>query len=96
GDFALDGAVLARYAGTYQETEGTKQTLVLSVEGPALRAVLSGPPLALGAIDAATFRPLGFPRFVTLTVKTSGERVEGITVKDGRSRRWFAREEARP
>ncbi|HUG53481.1 MAG TPA: ankyrin repeat domain-containing protein, partial [Vicinamibacteria bacterium] len=55
GDFALDGAVLARYAGTYQETEGAKQTLVLSVQGPALQAVLSGPPLVLGAIDAVTF-----------------------------------------
>jgi hypothetical protein len=96
GDFKVDASALARYVGTYQEAEGDRQTLTVTLAEGALHATVGGPPLKLGAIDALTFRPVTIPRFMTLTFKTEGTRVSGVTAKDGRQVEWFARVAAQP
>lgn len=91
-DASVDAAVLARYAGRYQE-DGKEQVITLSVAEGALNASLGGPARKLSAIDAITFRdPAGFG-LVMMEVKLEGERVQGVTLNEIGIKRWFKRVE---
>ena len=92
-DFKVDPEVLARYAGSYQESAGARQPLSVSVVGGVLQASLSGPPLKLGAFDALTFRPVDISGPIKLIFKKEGDAVTGVTLKDGATERWFSRME---
>lgn len=91
-DFGVDAAVLARYAGRYQE-DGKEQVITLSVAEGALHASLGGPARKLSAIDAGIFRDLAAYGLVTLEMKLEGERVQGVTLNEIGNRRWFRRVE---
>lgn len=91
-EFSVDAAVLARYAGRYQE-DGKERVITLSVAEGALHASLGGPARKLSAIDAATFRDLAAYGLVTLELKLEGERVQGVTLNEIGHKRWFKRGE---
>lgn len=91
-DFSVDAAVLARYAGRYQE-DGKEEVITLSVAEGALHASLGGPARKLSAIDAVTFRDLNAYGLVTVEVKLEGERVPGVTLNEIGHKRWFRRVE---
>jgi hypothetical protein len=97
-DFKVEAATLARYAGQYKEETGAAQTIALSVADGGLQGTLAGgAPRKLGAFDAASFRVLDARGLVRLTVKTEGDRILGVTLKDSEGERWFPRvEDPRP
>jgi hypothetical protein len=94
-DFKVDPDVLARYAGTYKETAGEGETIILSVvDGGLVGSIGGGPPRKLGAFDARTFRAVDLPGIVRVALKMDGERVTGLTVQDSDGERSFPRVEA--
>jgi hypothetical protein len=94
-DFKVEPEVLARYAGTYKESAGEGQTVILSVvDGGLVGSIGGGPPRKLGAFDARTFRAVDLPGIVRVALKTDGERVTGLTIQDSDGERSFPRVEA--
>jgi hypothetical protein len=94
-DFKVAPEVLVRYAGSYKESAGEGQTLMLSVTDGALAgSFFGGPPRKLGAFDARTFRVLDAQGIVRLVLKTEGERVTTVTLQDSDGERTFQRVEA--
>jgi ankyrin repeat protein len=92
-EFTVEPATLASYAGRYREAAGSKDLLELSVADGALHASFGRQPLRLAAFDATRFRLVEYGR-VGLVFKVEGGRVQGVTVKEDATERWFAREEA--
>jgi ankyrin repeat protein len=92
-DFNVDPTTLASYAGRYREAAGSKDLLELSVADGALHVSFGRQPLRLAAFDVVNFRLVDNGR-VRLAFKVEADRVQGVTVKEDATERWFAREEA--
>ena len=92
-DFNVDPTTLASYAGRYREGTGSKDVLELSVAEGALHVSFGRQPWRLAAFDAVNFRLVDNGR-VRLAFKVAADRVQGVTVKEDATERWFAREEA--
>jgi ankyrin repeat protein len=94
-DATVDPAVLARYAGTYRQEDGSEEFTLAVAEG-GLTATFSGRTFKLGAIDAQHFQQLEAAG-VTLAMQVTGDRVTGATVNEiGSERRYRRVEEAKP
>ena len=94
-DFKVEPDVLARYAGTYKESAGEGQTVILSiVDGGLVGSIAGGSQRKLGAFDAHTFRAVDLPGIVRVILKTDGQRVTALMLQDTDGERTFQRVEA--
>ena len=91
-EFAIEPAVLARYAGTYRNAGGTE--LVFMVVEGHLAGGAAGQQLTLVARDAATFGAVGRPGF-RLTFRLEQDTVTSLTVGQGPNTTIFTRVEGK-
>lgn len=91
-EFAIDPAVLARYAGSYRNAGGTE--LVFSVIDGHLTGSGAGPQITLIARDATTFGAAGRPGF-TLTFRLEQDKVTSVAIGQGANATIFTRVETK-
>lgn len=77
----IDAATLQSYAGKYKGEPGPELTIVVK-EGKLIGTGMGRQELPLMALDQTTFRPLAFEG-VTLTFNVEGDKVVGMTFKQG-------------
>lgn len=77
----VDAATLQSYVGKYKGDPGPELTVAVK-EGKLVAMGQGGQELALMALDKTTFRPLAFDG-LTLTFNIEGDKVVGMTFKQG-------------
>lgn len=77
----VDSATLQSYTGKYKGEPGPEFSIVVK-EGKLFASGLGRQDVALMAVDKTTFRPLAFGG-ITLTFNLEGEKVVGMTFKQG-------------
>ena len=79
-DFKVDAETLISYAGSY-----TSEGFEVKVEvagGKLMVTPIGQKPIAAEAMDKSTFRPVDMPA-MTFTFQTDGDKVTGMSVKQG-------------
>jgi ankyrin repeat protein len=87
----IDPATLQSYAGRFRPEQGAE--IVFSVnEGRLFAAPGPQPPIAMMALDKTTFKPAAFDGIV-VTFTVEGDKVTGLTVKQGANTTVYKRAE---
>lgn len=78
----VDVATLQSYVGKYKSDQGFELNVTFK-EGKLFAAPGAQEPLSLLAVDEATFRPIAFDNYGTLTFNVAGGKTIGCVLKHG-------------